>query len=435
MRKEYSGKIRPEMDGSEVRIAGWVHEVRDLGKLKFIILRDRDGFLQVTAKKGETGEEVLKTLDTLSKESVVSIKGRVLANAKAPSGFEIKPASVQVVAQSLSPLPLDVTGKVDAELDTRLNNRFMDVRKPEVSAIFKIRAKIQRAFREYFISKEFIEINPPSIIAAASEGGTNLFPITYFEREAFLAQSPQLYKQMMMSTGLDKVFITQPAFRAEPHNTPRHLNEIFQMDIEKAFIKDEEGVIVDLEGVVNHIVKTVVEECPAELEALGRTGEVKVPKLPFKRLTYDECIDILARHDIRLEWGDDIPPDGERALNEELKHQPFIIKHWPTDIRAFYSRPLDDAPEKCGAFDLDYMGMEMSSGAQRIHDHGQLIEALKKRGLNPEGFEFYLKAFRYGMPPHGGWSIGAERITLAICGVQNIRECVLWPRDRHRIEP
>ncbi len=432
MRSHYSDEVSADSDGGNVVLAGWVHELRDMGKLKFLVLRDRGGFIQVTAKDGVTDEKLLEAIGGLSKESVVKVEGTVKVNNKAPGGVEVSPESLEVVAVSKSPLPLDVTGKVDADLDTRLESRFMDVRKPNVQAIFRIRAKVQESFREFFQGRGFTEITPPSIIAAASEGGTNLFPITYFEREAFLAQSPQLYKQMMMCTGLDKVFITQPVFRAEPHNTPRHLNEIYQMDIEKAFIDDEEGVLEELEGVTHYILEKVNEECAEQLKTLGR--EVRVPKLPFKRVTYDEALDLLNSNGLELKWGEDIPPEGERKLHELLQ-EPFFIKHWPTAIRAFYSRPLDDDPERCSAFDMDYMGMEMASGAQRIHDHDDLVKALTDRGLDPENFEFYLKAFRYGMPPHGGWSIGAGRITLAICGLNNIRECVLFPRDRHRITP
>jgi len=433
MRSHYSDQISEGLEGEKVRIAGWLHEVRDLGKLSFYIIRDKGGSIQVTCKKGETPDEATEALKSATKESVLSIEGVVKVNSRAPSGVELGPVFVDIIAVSDSPLPLDVTGKVDADLDTRLNNRFMDVRKPNVLAIFKIRATIQQAYREFFLGRGFFEINPPSIIAAASEGGTNLFPITYFEREAFLCQSPQLYKQMMMSTGLDKIFITQPVFRAEPHNTPRHLNEIYMLDVEKAFIKDEEDVMEELEGVMNHIVTKVVDECQQELANLGRS-ELSVPKLPFKRLSYDDALDLLSENNIKLEWGDDIPPDGERKLHE-LFNEPFFIKHWPTEIRAFYSRPLDDDPKICGAFDLDFMGLELSSGAQRIHDHDQLVEALKKKGLDPENFEFYLKAFRFGMPPHGGWGLGVERIMSALLGLSNVRECVLWPRDRTRVAP
>ncbi|MBD3261135.1 MAG: aspartate--tRNA(Asn) ligase [Candidatus Altiarchaeales archaeon] len=432
MRDRYSNEVAEKDAGEEIRLAGWVHEIRDLGKLKFIVLRDRGGFIQVTVKDGSSPKEILETVSSLPKESVIQVEGRVTANPKAPGGVELIPKELRVVVSAKSPLPLDVTGKVDAELDTRLENRFMDVRKPKVMAVFKVRAEIQKAFRDYFLENNFIEINPPTIIAAASEGGTNLFPITYFEREAFLAQSPQLYKQMMMSTGLDRVFIMQPVFRAEPHNTPRHLNEIFQMDVEKAFIDDEEGVICELEGVMHHILRTLDEKCEKQLKLLD--VELEVPKLPFKRVTYDEIIELLPSMNLSLDWGEDLNPEIEKALHNHFR-QPYFVKEWPTDIRAFYSMPKEDRPEVCRAFDLNFMGIELSSGAQRIHQHDLLVTALEKRGLDPEAFEFYLKAFRYGMPPHGGWSIGAERITQAICRQPNIRECVLWPRDRHRITP
>jgi nondiscriminating aspartyl-tRNA synthetase len=432
MRTHYSNQVTPALDGGKVTVAGWVHEVRDLGKLKFAVIRDRGGFIQVCAKEGVTEHAVLDQVKSLTRESVVKVEGSVKASPKAPGGVEINPSSVAVIAQSRSPLPLDVTGKVEADLDTRLNNRFMDVRKPDVMAIFRIRAAVQAGFREFFGGRGFVEINPPSIIAAASEGGTNLFPITYFEKEAFLCQSPQLYKQMMMSTGLDKVFIAMPVFRAEPHNTPRHLNEIYMLDVEKAFIEGEEDVMGELEGVTHHMLKKVVEECPRELGLLKR--QLEVPNLPYRRITYDEVLDTLSGHGIKLEWGQDIPPEGERKLHE-LINAPFFITRWPTKIRAFYSRPIEGRPEVCGAFDLDYMGLELSSGAQRIHDHDQLVQALLDRGLEPENFEFYLKAFRYGMPPHGGFGLGVERMVSSICGLQNVRECVLWPRDRTRIEP
>jgi nondiscriminating aspartyl-tRNA synthetase len=432
MRTHYSNEVTVELEGRDVEVAGWVHEIRDLGKLKFLILRDRGGLIQVTAKKGSSDEKTMEALNSVSKESVLSVKAKVCANAKAPNGVELNPLEIFVIASSDSPLPLDVTGKVDADLDTRLNNRFMDLRKPTVSAVFKIRAKVQQAYREYFMGRGFTEINPPSIISAASEGGTNLFAITYFEREAFLCQSPQLYKQMIMSTGLDKVFITMPVFRAEPHSTPRHLNEIYMLDAELAFIRDEDDVMAELEGVLQNIIKRVVEECPRELEILGR--KIDIPSLPFRRLTYDEALDLLSQNGIKINWGDDIPPEGERKLHEIIQ-APFFITRWPTAIRAFYSRPIDGNPKICAAFDLDYMGLELSSGAQRIHDHDQLVEALKERGLDPENFEFYLKAFRFGMPPHGGFGVGVERIVTTICGLSNVRECVLWPRDRNRVEP
>ncbi|MBM3309561.1 MAG: aspartate--tRNA(Asn) ligase [Candidatus Altiarchaeales archaeon] len=432
MRSNYSSEVAEKLDGKKVTLAGWVHEIRDMGQLKFLVLRDREGFIQITAKKETTDKKILEAIEGLSKESVIEVVGKVSANPRAPNKVEVIPEEIRVVALSAVPLPLDVTGKVDADLDTRLNNRFMDVRKPQVAAVFKIRARVQESFREFFSKKGFVEINPPSIIAAASEGGTELFAISYFEREAFLCQSPQLYKQMLMSSGLDKVFITMPVFRAESHNTTRHLNEIYQMDIEKAFIQDEEGVLEELEGVTQYLLKKVSEECAKELKTLKR--EIKVPKLPFKRITYDQALKLLEKNGIKMPWGGDFTPEADKKL-AELIPEPFFTTQWPTKIRAFYSKPMEDRPEICRAFDLCYMGMEIASGAQRIHNHDELVEALKRKNLKPENFEFYLKAFRYGMPPHGGWSIGAERITEAITGVSNIRECVLYPRDRTRLEP
>ncbi|MFH1721743.1 MAG: aspartate--tRNA(Asn) ligase [Candidatus Altiarchaeota archaeon] len=432
MRSHYSNEVTPELNDKVIKVAGWVHEKRDLGKIKFLIIRDREGKIQVTAKEDTTNPKILTVIDSLSKESVILVEGVVRANPKAPGGVEMDPRQIKILNKSLTPLPLDVTGKVDADLDTRLNNRFMDVRKESVSSIFKIRSTIQKAFRDYFYQHKFIELNTPTIIAAASEGGTNLFAISYFEREAFLAQSPQLYKQMMMGTGLDKVFIVTPVFRAETHNTTRHLNEIVQMDVEVSFIRDEEDVLKYLEGVTAYIFNEVLEERKKELELLGQ--KIEAPKTPFKRLTYDQVLTLLEKKGLKLNWGDDITTEAERILGAEFK-DPFFIKEWPTKVRSFYSRPIDSKPEICGAFDLMYRGIELASGAQRIHDEKQLVEALTLRGLDPKNFEFYLKAFRYGMPPHGGWSIGAERMTEVITGVQNIRECVLFPRDRTRLEP
>lgn len=432
MRSHYSDELSRENDGESVSLAGWIQDVRDLGKLSFYVIRDRGGLIQAVCKKGETPPDAQNTLKSATKESVIIITGLVRANEKAPRGIEISPQNVQILSESAAVLPIEVTGKVESDMDTRLNNRFMDLRKPRVSAIFRIRSRVLAAYRDFFIRRGYVEINPPSIISAASEGGTNLFPITYFEKEAFLCQSPQLYKQMMMATGLDRVFITQPVFRAEPHATPRHLNEIYMLDAEIAFIKDEEDVMRELEGVVQHMIRAAVEDCQNEMALLGRN--IEVPKLPFKRLEYGQALELLSENNMPLEWGDDIPPEGEKMLHE-LLDAPFFIKRWPTDIRAFYSRPIEDDPKICGAFDLDYMGLELSSGAQRIHNHDQLVDALLRNGLEPANFEFYLKAFRYGMPPHGGWGLGLERMVSAICNLANVRECVLFPRDRNRVEP
>ncbi|HEX54719.1 MAG TPA: aspartate--tRNA(Asn) ligase, partial [Candidatus Altiarchaeales archaeon] len=279
----------------------------------------------------------------------------------------------------------------------------------------------------------FIEINSPKIIASASEGGTELFPISYFDREAFLAQSPQLYKQMMMATGLDRVFEVTTYFRAEEHDTRRHLNEVTAIDVEIAFIRDENDVINVLEDLIIEIINGA-SECHNELKILKK--EIEIPKKPIKRITYDRVIDILNDNGKMIEWGDDLDTEAEKILGrimmEEFNSELYFITKYPLEIKPFYTMP--DNEKYSRAFDLGYKGVEISSGSQRIHDPELLVERIKKKNLNPENFEFYINAFRYGMPPHGGFGLGIDRVMMQLLDLQ-IREVVLFPRDRHRLTP
>jgi len=432
MRSHYSSAIAPELEGKDVVLCGWVHEVRDMGKLKFLVLRDREGFVQITAKKGECGADVLSAISAVSKESVVEVSGKVKRNERAPGGVEVFPEKINVMSVSQSPLPLDVTGKVDADIDTRLNNRFMDVRKPEIAAIFKIRAKAVCAARRFLDANGFVEIHTPKIISSASEGGTNLFPISYFDKEAYLAQSPQLYKQMMMATGLDRVYETTFYFRAEEHDTRRHLNEVTAVDAELAFIKDEEDVMEILEGVAIAMI-SAASECKKELSILKK--EIAVPA-KAGRLTYDSALQILEDHGKKVPWGEDIDTEGEKLLGEAMKSERntelYFIKDYPLKVRPFYTMPLDDRYSR--SFDLEYKGVEVSSGAQRVHSYDLLVERLKAFKLNCDNFKFYLDAFRYGMPPHGGFGLGIDRMMMQMLDL-SVREVVLFPRDRHRLTP
>jgi len=433
MRTHYSAEINSGMDGKEVTLAGWVHELRDLGKLKFIVLRDREGFIQITAKKGETNDKTLKSIDSVSRESVIKVKGKVKKNEKAPNGVEISPAGIQVIGRSDSPLPLDVTQKVDADMDTRLNNRFMDLRKPEISAVFRLRSRIMAAGREFLKGNEFIEITSPKIIASASEGGTDLFPISYFDREAFLAQSPQLYKQMMMSTGFDRVFEITTYFRAEEHDTRRHLNEVSAFDLEMAFIRDEEDVMNILEGLVIAMIREA-SLCEKELSILKK--DIKVPEKPVKRISYDEALELLAEKGKKIRWGEDLDTESEKLLGEIMKEEDkelYFVEGYPLDSKPFYTMPAEDGKHS-RAFDLGYKGVEISSGGQRVHQYELLAERLKFHNLNPENFLFYLNSFRYGMPPHGGFGLGIDRLMMQLLDLA-IREVVLFPRDRHRLTP
>lgn len=422
--------VTPETGSAE--IVGWVHEIRDLGGLSFFLIRDRTGIIQVTMPKKNVPAEILEVARSVSRESVVRVRGSVKAIDKAPGGREIVPEELEIINLAESPLPLDVVEKVPADLDTRLDSRFLDARKPRVRAIFFIRSAVICAATEFLSSRGCINITTPKIVAAATEGGTELFPIAYFEKEAFLNQSPQLYKQMMMAAGFEAVFEIGPIFRAEEHNTIRHLNEATSLDIEISFA-DHNDVMELLEDLIVHIYGSVAKNCADDLAEIG--VDLAIPERPFPRIPYLEAIEIANQSiEEKISFGDDLTPAAERAIGDTMGGHYFIVD-WPTDIRPYYAMPYPDRPEFCKAFDLMHPRMELASGAQRIHDHDLLVERIRAKGLSPESFEFYLKTFRYGMPPHAGWGLGIERLVMTMLDLPNIREAVLFPRDRHRLTP
>lgn len=433
--RKYSNEITPSMDGEKVEVAGWVHDRRKLGGLMFIVLRDRAGLIQVTLPKKFVSPEIFEIARTLSKETVVSINGKVQKEEKAPSGYEIIPESIEVLSRAATPLPLDPTGKVDANLDTRLDNRIMDLRRAEVNAVFRIRDAALSAGREFLVKSGFIEIQTPNIISTSSEGGTELFPVSYFEKEAFLAQSPQLYKQMMMGTGLDRVFEMATYFRAEEHDTIWHLNEVTAIDCELAFIKDETDVMKVVEGLVVAMINGVRERCSQYLDTLER--EIPKPKTPFPMLRYDDVLKTLEDEGMRIPFGEDLTTETEKKLGEIMKekgHELYFVTKYPLGIKPFYTMP-DADPTYSNSFDMEYRGREVVSGSQRVHKHDLLVERIKKKDLNPESFKPYLSAFKHGMPPHGGFGLGIERFLVLLLDLPNIREAVLFPRDRRRLEP
>ncbi|MGZ7068194.1 MAG: aspartate--tRNA(Asn) ligase [Methanobacterium sp.] len=430
-RTHFSKRIDPELSGEEVIVMGWIHEIRDLGGIIFLLLRDRDGIMQITAPSKKITGELLEDIRKLRKESVIAVKGTVQESSKAPGGYEIIPDEVKLLNESRLPLPMDTTGNVKAEIDTRLDSRYIDLRRPTSSAIFKIKSRMLHSVRNFLEQGEFIEINTPKLVASATEGGTELFPITYFEREAFLGQSPQLYKQMMMATGFDKVFEIAPIFRAEEHDTLRHLNEAISIDLEAAFCSQEDVMNI-LEGLVHTAIKDVVEHCEDELKILE--VDLEVPDTPFDRIDYDEITDIINSKGVILQHGEDLSRAAEKAIGDVMDGY-YFITGWPTAIKPFYVMPDQENPLKSCAFDLMYKDLEISSGAQRVHKHDLLVERIKKQGMNPASFERYLAAFEYGMPPHAGWGLGAERFTMCLTGVKNVRETVLFPRDRRRLTP
>jgi len=411
--------------GKKVEIVGWVYNTRRLGKIKFLLLRDISGIIQITAVKGKVDEKIFEIIDKISKESVIHVKGSVKDSKQAPAGKEIIPEMITVL-NTAKELPIDVSDFSKTELSKRLDYRFLDLHRRKIQAIFKIQSEIAHSFREFFYNKDFMEVQLPSVISSSSEGGTELFSVNYFEKKAYLAQSPQLYKQML-ACSVEKVFTITPVWRAEKHYTIRHLNESRQMDIEMAFVGQME-VMKELEDMVKYIVKNVLEKCKYELELLK--VKLKVPKAKY--MSYDECVKLLG-----MKYGEDFTPEDEKKLDKKFPDTIVFVHSWPSKLKPFYIMPKDgkaDAKLSEG-FDAIYKGMEISSGGQRIHIPDLLIEKFKDKKLNTRGFKNYIDSFRFGAPPHAGWSIGLERLTQLITGQTNIREAVLFPRDRTRLTP
>jgi len=415
--------------GEFVFLKGWIYESRIMSQMAFILLRDGSGIVQCIVKdKGLVGQ-----ISGLTLESVVEIKGKVKkANIKAE--FARKDIEVEIsdlkILNKAEKLPIQVNEKaVSSDLPRRLDNRSLDIRKPRIKAIFKIQSTAINAFRDYFYNKGFIEIQPPGIIATSTEGGTDLFEVKYFDKKAYLAQSPQLYKQLM-AISLEKVFSTNTIWRAEKHDTSKHINEIRQMDIEVAFVDDIE-VMKYLEGAVKYIVKRVIEECSEELDLLK--VKLKIPKAKY--FTYREAVDLLAKKGFKIKYGDDFEPEAEKKLCALFPDTIIFTYEWPIEMKPFYIWPKDINNGISGGFDAVYGGVEISSGGQRVHLPDVLIKQLKSKKLKPEDFKWYVDAFRFGSPIHSGWSIGLERLTMALLRLPNIREATLFVRDRHRLTP
>jgi len=424
----YTSEIKNSLEGKKITLRGWAHELRDLAKIKFVLLRDEEGIIQCAIKTGKAFDN----FGELSQESVIEITGNVKkAQVKSPE-VSVKDFEIEVVELNLlnkaEVLPIQVVEKdIDTGLAKRLDYRSLDIRKPKIKAIFKIQNEIINSFRNYFYKEKFIEIQPPGIIGTSTEGGTELFKAKYFDRDAYLAQSPQLYKQLC-AISWGKVFSTSPVWRAEKHNTPRHLNEVRQMDIEVAFA-DQFAVMKYQEEVMKHIIENVIEKCKEEIKLLNL--DLKIPKAKY--ISYDETIELLNKNGVKIKYGEDLEPECEKKLCELFKHSLVFVHSWPTSIKPFYIWPIDK--KVSGGFDMLYGGMELSSGGQRVHVPEILIENLKKKSLNPKDFKWYVDAFRFGAPMHAGWSIGLERITMVVCNLDNIREACLFPRDRDRLSP
>ncbi|MBC7128259.1 MAG: aspartate--tRNA(Asn) ligase [Thermoplasmatales archaeon] len=428
LRTHYINEISEKEHEKRVCIAGWVEEIRNLGGIAFIILRDRSGKAQITAIKKENAE-LFKAITSLNRESVISACGICKRNEKVMNGWEILLEEFKLISEASTPLPMGVIDKVNVDFDTRLDNRIIDLRKDDVKAIFMIRNSFIKYASEFLRKKGFMEVHTPKISSSSSEGGTEVFRIDYFDRDAYLVQSPQLYKQMLMATGFDRVFEIAWYFRAEEHDTTRHLNESTAVDIEMAFIDSEEDVMRIAEEMTDYSINKIVGENSKELSILN--AEIEFPSPPYPRIRYDEVVEILSK-EINFSWGEDLGADEENILYKNLGYDIYFIKDFPLSSKPFYAMP---SGKYARAFDLELRGMEIASGAQRIHDYELLTKRMIELGMNLKNFEEYLKAFKYGMPTHGGFGYGIERFLMSFLKLKNIRECILFPRDRYRIKP
>ena len=423
------------LDGAGVRIGGHLQDFRNLGGVAFALVRDGSGVAQVTLKKGETDPKLFDLLGELPRESVVEIEGTVRLSEKANRGAEVLPSSVVVVSRAEVPLPLGVVDKVGADLNTRLDHRVLDLRKPAVRQIFELRSALLAGFRQAFIARGFLEVETPKLLKQGAEGGATLFPVTYFETQAFLAQSPQLYKQMLMSAGFERVFEIAPAFRAEPSDTIKHITEFTSLDAEMAYIDGPEDLRDLLEGTVAEAIEFARDRLTGAGNPLG-PGLPQVER-PFPRIPFRKCEAWLGR----TGGDEDLGSEDEKKVGEiverDLHRAFYFITDFPSSVKrqTFYARRQDEDPSLTGYFDLGFRGLELASGGPREHRLDRLLDNMRAAGLAPEQFSGYLEAFRYGMPTHGGFGFGIDRLVWYLAQVGNIREARLFPRDRYRLEP
>lgn len=413
------------MEGKKVTVGGWVEDMRELGKLSFLTLRDVTGVAQIVL----VGEEALSQIKELTRQSVIRVTGIIQKSKARDFAFEIKSEKLDILTLAVQPLPIDPIGRLESNIDNRLNTRALDLRNQKTAAIFKLRHHALQSIRKTLIEKDFIEVNTPKIIGSASEGGANLFSFKYFEKQAYLAQSPQLYKEQL-TMGLERVFEIASYYRAEKSHTVRHLTEFTSVDIEAAFM-DHFDVMDVLESVVANVFEYAAN-FTAETKALGI--EIKKPSTPFEKITYKKAIEELTRDGIKLAFGDDLQDAHLRKLGERHAGFYFIID-WPMKLKPFYIHEKDDDPTLSHSFDLQHGYLELSSGGTRLHDPVKLKSRLKEQGLDPNQFVDHLRAFDWGMPPHSGWGLGLDRLMSILTKIDNVREVVLYPRDPERLSP
>ena len=426
-RTHYTDQVQESLIGQVVSIAGWIEDIRDIGKVAFLTIRDIRGAAQVVLSAN-----TLSVAKDKPRQSAIIVSGVVQRSKSKDFPLEIKAEKVNIVTEAIHPLPIDPTGRVESAIDKRLDSRALDLRNPKTSSIFLLRSAVLDNIRTTLRSKAFIEVNTPKIIGSASEGGANLFGFEYFKKQAYLAQSPQLYKEQLI-LALDRVFEIGAYFRAENSHTVRHLTEFLSVDIEAAFINYEDAMDLAEEVIRNTFnVNKIMDRTDGDV--LHDQLKLPTPRFPIDRLTYEQCIEELGKEGEKLEFGEDLSDGSLRKLGEIHKGF-YFITDWPLKLKPFYIHEKPDNLKLSQSFDLQYGYLELISGGQRQHDPVKLHKRLIDQGLNPMNFDRHLRVFGWGMPPHSGWGLGFDRLMMVLTHSDNIRETVLYPRDTERLIP
>jgi aspartyl-tRNA synthetase len=435
-RTHYTDQIE-SAKGEKVVLAGWVHEVKDLARARFIWLRDRHGIAQITIMKANSSPEILKTSEALSNEDVIAVEAIPVKERIAKVGSEVTPVKIDVLAKTLAVIPLDVSGKMESNLDVRLDWRVIDLRRRENLAIFQIQSKLIEGMTEYLSRNDYMQVSTPCLLGGTSEGGAEVFKTDYFGKEAFLRQDPQLHRQLCIAAGFDKIYDLGPNWRAELSHTPRHLCEHRGMAVEFGFMNDETDMMRVEEELVIDAIQKVRKDCARELELLG--VEADVPRTPLPEMRFPQIYEILEQYGKKLPIGSELDNEGETLLckyvQEKHKSDAFFINRFPSKIKPFYVMRVDEEPQWARSVDFVYRGLEQSSGGQREHRYEKIMQQLREKQVNPQGMKWFTDPFKFGVPPHGGFCLGIERFTMSLLRKENIRETTLFPRTPERLVP
>ncbi len=435
-RTHYTDQIET-VKGEKVVLAGWVHEVKDLARARFIWLRDRHGVAQITVIKSTATPEILKVSESLGKEDVIAVEGIPVKERIAKVGSEITPTKIELVAKTQAAVPLDVSGKIESNLDVRLDWRVIDLRRRENLAIFQIQSKLVEGMLGYLTENDYLQVFTPCILGGTSEGGAEVFKTDYFGKEAFLRQDPQLHRQLCIAAGFDKIYDLGPNWRAELSHTPRHLCEHRGMAVEFGFMNDETDMMRTEEELVIAALQKVKRDCARELELLKI--EVEIPQTPFPEVRFPKIYEILEQYGKKLPFGADLDKEAETLLckyvQEKHKSDLFFINRFPSKVKPFYVMRVDDDPQWARSVDLVYRDLEQSSGGQREHRYEKIMQQLKEKQVSPEKMKWFTEPFKFGVPPHGGFCLGIERFTMSFLRKENLRETTLFPRTPERLLP